>query len=240
VVGDSVTFGWGVEQEKTYPRQLENELNRLHPLGADLSYEVLNFGVGNYAAGDVAAMLEHKALSYAPDLVLYGAFVNDAELPHEDEGLSLLRHSLFAVWLWGKLDNLGRQWGWREDFRDYYLGLYREGGAGQTRVQQSIMKMQELCTESNTPFVIAMLPELHDQTNDFFLPIRKIYSDVAKDVGATFFDLNSAIASTGRKKYWVSDDDAHPNAEAFQLYARKLGQELPWRSLLESEILNSH
>ena len=76
------------------------------------------------------------------------------------------------------------------------------------------MRMQELCAARKVPFVVTMLPELHDQTNDFFLPIRKIYSDVAKDAGATFLDLNSAVASTGRRQYWVSDDDAHPNALA--------------------------
>lgn len=44
-LGDSVTFGWGVKLEDTYPKVLERLLN-----GGESRdrYEVLNCGVGNY------------------------------------------------------------------------------------------------------------------------------------------------------------------------------------------------
>src|SRR5262249_20912445 len=44
-LGDSVTFGWGVRLEHTYPKVLERLLNHGASQG---SYEVLNGGVGNY------------------------------------------------------------------------------------------------------------------------------------------------------------------------------------------------
>jgi len=142
VIGDSITFGWGVPQGQAYPQQLELLLNQQRPLGPQIAFEVINFGVGNYTADDAAAMLQHKALSYDPDLIIYGAFINDAETPRETVGSpSLLRHSLAAVLVWSRLDRLWRQLGWRDDYQEYYLGLYRRHGEGRQRVRDALQRM---------------------------------------------------------------------------------------------------
>ena len=57
VIGDSVAFGYGVADQDSFPRQLEN-------LGSQR--EVLNFGVGGYNPYNEAAVLEGKAMRYAP------------------------------------------------------------------------------------------------------------------------------------------------------------------------------
>lgn len=236
VVGDSVTFGWGVPQDQTYPRQLEAMLNVRRPLGEGIAFEVINFGVGNYAIGDVAAMLEHKALAYDPDLVIYGAFINDAELPAVTSETPVLRHSLFAVWLWGRLDTLWRQWGWREDFRTYYNGLYRVDGPGRPRVFAALRRMAAACDERRIPLVVAMLPELHEQSDQFFGPVRAFYREVSTAAGADFVDLNGALPGEGRRRFWVSADDAHPNAEACRRYAGFIADGVRWQELLRQRM----
>jgi lysophospholipase L1-like esterase len=45
VIGDSITLGWGVNYKQTYPKLLENFLNKG---SKDKQYEVINTGVGNY------------------------------------------------------------------------------------------------------------------------------------------------------------------------------------------------
>ena len=62
VLGDSITFGWGVPQEETYPALLEKRLNEQSPAGEKGSFEVLNFGVGNYNTIDEFAMLRYRAI----------------------------------------------------------------------------------------------------------------------------------------------------------------------------------
>ena len=72
VIGDSVAFGYGVADQDSFPRQLEN-------LGKHR--EVLNFGVGGYNPYNEAAVLEGKAMRYAPDIVLAQFCINDLNNP---------------------------------------------------------------------------------------------------------------------------------------------------------------
>ncbi|MCK4509929.1 MAG: hypothetical protein KAU27_15370 [Desulfuromonadales bacterium] len=227
VVGDSVTFGWGVPQDQTYPKQLEVLLNQQQPLGPEVSFEVINFGVGNYTAADSVAMLRYKALKYQPDMIIYGAFINDAEIPRETvSGPSLLRHSLAAVLIWGRLDRLWRQLGLRDDYQDYYLGLYRQGGEGRQRVGETLQAMAKLSQLQQVTMVVAWLPELHAASGDPFASVRTFYRNAAAENGATFIDLQESLPDNNRQRYWVSPDDAHPNAEACGLFARQIASQL--------------
>ena len=236
VVGDSITFGWGVAEENTYGRKIEQILNTRKPAGGEFKYETLNFGVGNYAIADVANMLEYKALSYSPDLVIYGAFLNDAENTAAAlSGPWLLRHSLAAVWFWGRVDRLLRTMGLREDYLSYYLDLYRDAGAGQQRVQDEIRRMARLCSERDIPLVVALLPELHTHKGDPFALVTRVYQQQASEAGAVFIDLQQALPDNGRENLWVSADDAHPNAQAMALYAPLIVKQIPWSRIAQNQ-----
>lgn len=77
-LGDSGMFGWNVEQGRDYLSVLEDELN-LHDDG--VVYEALNFAVPGYNTQLEAETLRHKALPYAPDIVVVGWCENDGQLP---------------------------------------------------------------------------------------------------------------------------------------------------------------
>ena len=235
VVGDSITFGWGVPEQQTYPRRLEAELNRHRPLGPEVTFETINFGVGNYGVSDVADMVEHKALSYRPDIVLYGAFVNDAEVPADmQDGAGLLRHSQFAVWLWGRIDLLLRQLDWRAEYRDYYLGVYQPETDGADLVETALERMQRLCSAREIPLVVLMLPELHEGSKEAFAQIRQFYRQAAVKAGAGFLDLQDVLPDRNLRRYWVSADDSHPDSAANLLYAQAIVEGLSWKSLCQS------
>jgi len=76
VVGTSVAMGYGVRDHETFSRILEDRLNAD---GGDVPrrVEVLNFGVGRYSPVHRRLQIEHKALPFEPDLILYCA--------HQDE-----------------------------------------------------------------------------------------------------------------------------------------------------------
>ncbi|MEE2663734.1 MAG: SGNH/GDSL hydrolase family protein [Myxococcota bacterium] len=76
VVGDSVTFGFGVELEETYPSLLESRLRESLP-----GIEVLNLGVGGYNPYTESALLRGVGLAYEPDLVLVQFCINDLADP---------------------------------------------------------------------------------------------------------------------------------------------------------------
>lgn len=233
VIGDSVTFGWGVHQDRTYPKRLESLLNQQRPLGSQVAFEVINFGVGNYTADDVAAMLQYKAISYNPDLIIYGAFINDAEIPRVTFAQPwLLRHSLSAVLIWGRLDRLWRQMGLRDDYREYYLGLYRAGGSGRQRVREALQKMMRSSRTRSAPLFVALLPELHDHDGNLFGAVREFYREATIESGARFIDLQGVLTENDWRRYWVSADDAHPNADACDAFARAIMNEFLWADVV--------
>ena len=78
VLGDSLTFGYGVQENESYTALLEAELGRLL---APRKVEVLNFGVGGYNPYNEVALFEGIAAGYAPDLVLIQFCINDLNDP---------------------------------------------------------------------------------------------------------------------------------------------------------------
>ena len=78
-IGDSLMFGWGVEQGQDYLSLLEERLNAGAGAGA---WEVLNTAVPGYNTAMEVETLEAKGLAYRPDLVVLGFCANDASLPN--------------------------------------------------------------------------------------------------------------------------------------------------------------
>lgn len=83
-LGDSVTMGWGVREEATYGRQLEEMLNEQS--GGDLRYEVINAGVPGWNLENALAYLQGEGLKYDPDLILL-----DLTLANDIKGKSALQ-----------------------------------------------------------------------------------------------------------------------------------------------------
>ncbi len=75
LVGDSHTFGFGVDAARTWGELLRGRLQAR--LGRNV--EVLNFGVNGYNSRQQAAVLEELALPLAPDLVIIQVSSNDHE-----------------------------------------------------------------------------------------------------------------------------------------------------------------
>ncbi len=78
-LGDSCTFGVGVEDDETWPAQLQRMLRE-----AGIVSEVINAGVPGYSAFQGKRFLESRGLSLEPDLVLVSFGFNDF-----DDGMPL-------------------------------------------------------------------------------------------------------------------------------------------------------
>jgi lysophospholipase L1-like esterase len=74
VIGDSFTFGLGVDQSTCYSEQLEQILNRQE---SEFIYSVLNGGVGGYNTEQEMKWLKEKGLAFEPDVVIVGFVLND-------------------------------------------------------------------------------------------------------------------------------------------------------------------
>ena len=73
-IGDSSTFGWGVDAVYTYQHLLEQRFNR----DGENSTEVLNLGISGHTSRHGLGIFEHYVRDLAPDLVIISYGANDA------------------------------------------------------------------------------------------------------------------------------------------------------------------
>jgi len=73
-LGDSQTFGNGLELSDTWPKQLETELNQLNN---NLQFEVINSGIPGSDTWQHEIILERMISNYHPDIVILAFYVND-------------------------------------------------------------------------------------------------------------------------------------------------------------------
>jgi hypothetical protein len=71
---DSFTFGWGVDLTDTWPKQLENLLNKKCQ---KKKFEVLNMGVPGYNTPMEIKFLKLKCIKYLPHIVILAYVGND-------------------------------------------------------------------------------------------------------------------------------------------------------------------
>ncbi len=71
-LGDSYTWGWGLDADVAYPRRLEDLL-----AARGLRAEVINTGVPGYNTVQCLLYLRERGFAYEPDVVVYQASVND-------------------------------------------------------------------------------------------------------------------------------------------------------------------
>jgi lysophospholipase L1-like esterase len=222
-LGDSITLGWGVRQDKTFPKLLEQQLNQ-HPLpGGPQRYEVINAGVGNYNTAQEVAYFKERGRLYKPDMVLIAFFINDAEPTPREERNWLARESCLYVFASSFWDVVLRQLSFRPGYRDYYRSLFEEGKPGWTACQQAFRELMALCREEQIDLRIAIIPELHSLGRDYaFLDVHTAIQALARERGIPVIDLLDGLAADEPSTLWVSLGDPHPNEQAMAFFADRI------------------
>jgi lysophospholipase L1-like esterase len=72
-LGDSITFGYGVENTQPYPVLLNAILNK----DSVAKYEVINCGQVAYNLGQERLFLQRYAIRFSPDIIIVGICLND-------------------------------------------------------------------------------------------------------------------------------------------------------------------
>ena len=220
VLGDSVTFGWGTREAETYPKVLEQLLNR-----DGTPYEVVNAGVGNYNSSQEVAYFRERGRLLQPDAVVLGYFINDAEpTPSPNENV-LARHSYFYVLATGGWEALMRQLGAKPTLDAYYAGLYDERNPGWRASREALTALSRLCRSEGVPLRVVIIPELHQPNSHYpFLRAHALVRAVVEREGVPVLDLLEAFSGADPQSLWVSPGDAHPNARGHAIIANAIYQ----------------
>jgi lysophospholipase L1-like esterase len=210
-LGDSLTFGWGVDQDKNFKTILEKKMNLNQPT------EIINLGTGNYNTQQEVNLFLEKGLKYTPDKVVLFYFINDAEPTQHKSKIWFLGLSDFITIYRSKIRLPNAQ---STSFNDYYSSLYLEKNPGLKVTEESLLLLKNICDKYNIKLQIVILPELHNLQKYPFSKEQSIISDYLKSNNIQYLDITPQFNGiTDPKSLWVALDDAHPNKRAHELIA---------------------
>jgi lysophospholipase L1-like esterase len=231
-VGDSFTFGEGVQDDETFTSVLQERL-RSEVGDGGRRYQVINAGVSGYNTEDEVQNLRMKWLSLEPDTVVLVFYLNDAY----DE-------SRFAALITGSAEGeLGRDlqfesrsrllqfvadrvFRWRvgrrisEIYQSQFFGDPAIGGHDWEACKRSLRQASELLRERDIRFAMVIFPELYvlDESHPFENIYRRVQA-FAESLGIPTLNLFPVFEGRRAPDLWVAATDHHPNAEAHRIAA---------------------
>ncbi len=214
IVGDSVTFGEGVEKtEDTFPQVLEDTLNQQQ---SAVKVKVFNYAASAYSVAVMAATLRHRMLEVKPDMVLMAIIPNDFDLARTP-----------SVDSWGNLtDNkmsgfLPKDSNIRRLLRkSHLLYLLRDtiyplldrsqnvedvlaaGGIPESYLY--VKQFADTGSQQKIPYIIVLLPSLRSQFGN--LPAQ------LQQDGLSFVNLSFLRGGFSDNQFRASKFDPHPSA----------------------------
>ena len=214
VLGDSFTFGFRVEGDETYASVLEARLNEGK---SGKRFDVLNMGVSGYNTRDEALVLEHKALSWQPDLVVIGYVLNDPETGPVQPLTSYFQEPAF----WQRF-HLARliarvEHGLGVKFRgggDYYRYLHSEGHEEWESVVLAMEDIRRVTEEHEIPVLVLIFPERPEKRWGSYLyaDIHTQVSEISRQNNFAVIDLLDRFRRHPPRKMRVRISDSHPSA----------------------------
>jgi lysophospholipase L1-like esterase len=189
VLGDSIVFGWGLDEAETFSVQLEQELRaRGRPA------RVLNGGTAGYNTLSELATLEALAPTLDPELIILGVSLNDFTVTprlnpqgylstsESDDALGWLERSseLYVLWRWflssGQVASLfskpadddGRkllEYFEKRAIAEREKFYQNPQGDGLERIVGSLQRIRAYALQHRIEFVVVVFPE-HDQVRE--------------------------------------------------------------------------
>lgn len=239
IVGDSLTYGYGVREEETYSRQIEGMLKK------NFSVEVLNLGVNGMQSDGILRIIKKFTPPLQPDLVIYGVCLNDFLPPHvADYSNNMayrfpipepIKEILSEQTCLGRLVNDGynsalMRFGSRNDF---FMDVLKDFNNYRTRFARDVKDMNDFVLERGLPPMVAMVlnqfPKLH--SNGYHLAMAA--EQHLTGAGMVVIPTEAFYKKYEGESMAVSPWEAHPNAKAHKIFADLFVAHLQTRKDLE-------
>jgi lysophospholipase L1-like esterase len=230
VIGDSFTWGQGIEARERFSNLIEGFLGP--------HYEVLNFGIPGHDMPQHLDVLD-QVLPLQPDFVLLQLYVNDFETAQMTRPRAHPLISDEAASGWGRTsvlyDMASGHWvqiqeatGLAESYVHYLQRNLQDPDAPNARIAFGMLRQfVEKAKSAGVPVGLVLFP-MTDAMGRFGrgYPVGFIHDRVrgiAADERVPYLDLLPAFSSyRDPKSLWVSPFDAHPNAIANKRAAQEI------------------
>lgn len=238
-MGDSVTFGWDLDVQDTWPARLDEHLNADADSVTPARRQVSNAGVSGYGTRDEVLALDQRITQLAPDVVVLAYFLNDPEqLP-----LAPLRRYFVepAWWQHSHVLRLAAQARYDSDVRHYgggdvYRYLHAPDGPCWPRELEALDQLATLARSRAPRTLVVVFPAYPASDTWSAYPWADVHARVAdacRTRGLAVLDLLPAFASSGLSPRTVSIDTEHPGPLGNDVAARAIAAELERRGWLD-------
>jgi lysophospholipase L1-like esterase len=247
-IGDSFTFGYGVNLDDCYLKQLELELNR----NGD-KWEVINAGVTGYSMWQYLAYFEHYGYRYEPDLVTIGFYFDDfyGDPSAEEKTYSGVRHhSLKSIRLVNFSRNclqllqfryrylLGSRWLRSiEDRREYILSnAYHRllsGKADQKLYKKFESRLREfyrIAKQHGARVLVIFIPDIVQLNHPELQGVNDVLKEICLRSHVSYLDMTSHFERfEDVKKLYLLPYDAHTSPAGHQIIAAEIKKKIKER-----------
>ncbi|MFH1467951.1 MAG: SGNH/GDSL hydrolase family protein [Pseudomonadota bacterium] len=233
-LGCSTTFGWGVDDEQTYPARVQASLDAQGRRGI----EVFNAGQPGHTSFQGLWFYQNALRAYHPDLVFFGYVVQDARLAaYSDASQALLQQDarflkqtlLYHSHLYLGLRTLIDAWRIRSKERDEsgHEGVYR---VSREDYVENIRAFARLTARDDARLVLFDFPlERAGYTREH----RRLVRIAAEELDLPHLDIQAEVEEASRsQELYFPKDPGHANAEGHAFIADRVLGFLQAESLL--------
>jgi lysophospholipase L1-like esterase len=213
-LGDSFTFGLGVQHADTWTEALERQLRA----STDGPVQVINAGFARgHMPTSYLSWLGSDGMAFEPEVIILGLVLNDmGDLPmlagpsRADRGavrvLSLLAHAAGII----------------KPLQDY-AEIVRNHPGVWSGTRTALTRIQELADERGIRFVVAVFPMLSQLDGGYpFVGLHEMAVSFCREEGIEVVDLLPAFRGHDARLLWVHPTDQHPNDVRHALIAQAL------------------
>jgi len=235
ILGDSYTFGFGVEGHETYANVLENLLTS-HT--SHKAVQVLNLGVGGYSSRDEALVLKYKGLEWDPELIVIGYVLNDPEI----DPIQPL-HRYFQESKWWQHINIFRLVAKEMNIYDinnlgggdYIRYLHNRNGEKWGSVKIAFSDIQEIASKNDIPVILIIFPLMKggEWENYKYGDLHSQVVNAGENSGFNTVDLTDAYSVYPQLSLMIAPGNGHPNALGHKLAADAVYKKVQEYNLLD-------
>ncbi|TFG77882.1 MAG: SGNH/GDSL hydrolase family protein [Thermodesulfobacteriales bacterium] len=223
VIGGSFTVPAGVEIDEAFHSILEDRFNKENP---DFNYEFINFGVSGYRINNKIATLEHKALKYNPDLILFildgSQFTEDEEKEFKPKSQKNQFFQSFTYKLISK-NKLFTQDNKDQEFLD-------EHKTGLDQFNLELQKLSNISQKNNVPICVVVLD--HDYSH---YEMSKEIKRLVENNNLYYSNTIASFQDIDISELTIYKIDIHPNSKANQIFADSIYMDLKNQSLIDKK-----
>ncbi|MCB9780422.1 MAG: hypothetical protein H6742_17790 [Alphaproteobacteria bacterium] len=236
-LGCSTTYGWGVDDNESYPARLES---RLKAAGHD-DWEVINGGQPGYSSQQGLRLWDEVLSHYAPDIVMIGYVVQDArKAAYSDKSQAILQNDAHFL----KQNVLYR---WKS-----YLALRvllgevqvrakerpngDDGGVYRVPPQDFADNLRRLVKDVRAVGGVPVLFGYPLEREGYTATHRAILAAAAEELGVPHFDPQPEMErASQQQRLYFEKDRGHANARGNDLIAKWVLEYLEGEGLLAAE-----